>query len=586
MKNNIRKKTGYASIDRPWLQYYRQDAEKTDVPKESIYMRLERCNINRLDNPAIELRSGINNYKNGLTITYRQYLNIIRECARGLYVLGVKKNEIMPIILPNIPESRIFIYALNYIGATAYPVSPMVSTEILKGIIDENKAKDIIVFSGFWDKFKDTFSSSSLNNVIYISGEEYLNIETVDKESYVIAPQLNDQINVLSWKKLMSLTDSYSEKLVPVYENGHIAVIIGTSGTTGTSKGVCMSDYCLNSLALEQEIADIFRPGEVFMDALISSIGYGISMEHSSGCCGAYSILIPELITDDFPKLLYLIKPDIFAGGPIHYINLVRSKEYKSRELPEVRNLISGGSSLNIELERMLNKKDYGYKEKEDDYIVVRQGYGATECCGSATYEVKGAYKFGGIGIPLPLENMGIFKPGTDIELPYGEEGEICISGPTIMSGYLNNKEETENVLKLHSDGNVWLHLADLGYCDEDGQFYITDRIKNIFMRMGFNVHPSKIAEFINRQNGVEECCVIGIKHPTEENVPVAFVVKEKSIKMSNDTLKEKLIETCKNNLNELDIPYEWHFVESIPRNMGGKMDINKLIKEYEIKYV
>lgn len=580
------KLTGYPSIDRPWLQYYDKNVDKTVVPKESIYMRLERCNRERLDTPALELRVSTNGFKKGPVITFRRYIQRINECARAFKALGVDRDEIIPMIIPNVPESRILIYAANIVGATAYPVSPMASTGMLEKIIKENHTRVLVIFDALWDKFAPATFSESVHTIIHLSGAESFPFVAQKIAKLKTKNDIPHNNNNITYDEFVALKKHYKNDITPYYDPNHTAVVIGTSGTTGTSKGVCLSDDCLNALAMEQEIAKIFSVGEVTLDALISSIGYGISEEHTFGCLGVHCILIPELITDVFPRLLCMTKPDSFAGGPVHYINLYRSSEFRNGMIPEMRTLISGGASLDRELEKSINGVDEGYVEKLGDKIVVRQGYGATECCGSATYSVHGSYKFGGIGIPLPLENMGIFEPGTDRELKYGEEGEICITGPTIMSGYLNNKSETDKVMIRHSDGLIWLHLADLGHCDSDGQFYITDRIKNIFMRTGFNVHPTKIAEFITCQPGVEECCVVGIDHPDQQCVPVAFIVRDRAKDdITDEVLKELLIKACYDNLVETDIPYEWVFVNSIPRNMGGKMDVKQLLNDYPISF-
>lgn len=578
--------TGYPSIDKPWLKYYKPNAERNQIPNESIFMRLERCNRRRLDYPAMEMRTSANGFKRGPIISYRKYFNNIWKCAYALKSIGVKKDDIIPIILPNVPECRTLIYAVNILGAVAYPVSPMASTGILEGIVKDNKVSVVFIFDAFWDKYSSVFSCHKMDYIIHLNGMEsfsgLVRLVAGLQSSQNTIPHNNSNLN---YQEFISLGKNHNEDLLPFYAPNHTAVIVGTSGTTGTSKGVCLSNECLNALAAAQKEAEIFTTGETTLDALISSIGYGISMEHSYGCLGVKSILIPELITDVFPKLLCLTKPDSFAGGPVHYINLSKSEEYKKGKLPFVKNLISGGASLNKDLEAELNKVNEGYVEKDGDMILVRQGYGATECCGSACYQVHGAYKYGGLGIPFPYVNMGIFKPGTDQELQYGEEGEICICGRTIMTGYLNNEEETENVLKKHSDGKTWLHTADLGYCDRDGQFYITDRIKNIFMRTGFNVHPSKISEFIISLPEVKECVVVGVPHPKEQMVPVAFVVLNDATQDAS-TAKTVLYEKCMKNLSETDIPLDWYFVdESLPRNMGGKIDSKKLLEEFKVDY-
>ena len=244
--------------------------------------------------------------------------------------------------------------------------------------------------------------------------------------------------------------------------------------------------------------------------------------------------------------------------------------------------MVSGGASLDINVEKKLNSIDSGECINED-LVFVRQGLGCTENGGAATYAKLGTYKLGGVGIPLMYENMGIFKPGTDEELKYGEIGEICISGPTVMQEYLNNPEETSKVLRKHSDGKIWLHTCDLGKVDSDGQFYISDRIKNIFMRKGFNVHPSEVNKFISSLDFVDSCTVMGVSHPTEQMVPVAFIKLNDGVDIEN--AKNQILNACYNNLEEPSVPYDIIFVDNMPRNIGGKIDNNYLLQVSRLNY-
>ncbi len=471
------------------------------------------------------------------------------------------------------------IYALNILGATVYPINPMLAPHMFKAILLENHVRTAAVFSGFWDKFAESLNNSEVQNIVLLDGLESLPlaIKTIMRAK-VHYPK--DQ-RITKYDALIKR--SSAKRIEPYYWEDHIAVIIGTSGTTGTLKGVCLADKNLNELALGQELSDHYRTGDIALDILIQSIGYGISTAHS--CIGCHTVLVPELVTTGFPDLFCQVKPDCFPGGPVHYINLANSEQFKKGSLPFCRGAYSGGATLEKEVERTLNGADVGYKEKPRDIIRVRQGYGSTECGGAATANTFGAYKFGTIGIPMANVTVSIFKPGTDEELKYGEEGEICVCGPTIMSGYLNNPEETRNVLRLHSDGKIWLHQSDLGWCDEDGHFYMTDRIKNIFMRTGFNVHPSKISEFIISLPEVKDCVVAGVPHPTEQMVPVAFVVLHDP-SADKAVVKERLTQECTQNLSETDIPLDWIFVDKLPRNMGGKVDTKKLVETCKVDYL
>ena len=579
--------TGYPSKDKPWLKYYKPDVEKTAVPHHSIYQAIKESNKNRLNRVALDLRSSSNDYKKGIKVTYRQCFQRMEEVAKAYSVMGVKPDEIIITILPNIPESRIAIYGLNIIGATVYPVSPMTSSAQLSQIIKECNTHHLIVFTGFLEKYRQVLNENDLDSVVCVTGFESLPYlaQWLNKSKEEDAIKSIQEIqNAYTWNDLIRMGKQFKGELAPYYSREHTAIIVGTSGTTGVPKGVCLTDDNLNAIALQHGLSGILDEEDVMLDALIQSIGYGISTMHYSTYYGYKVILIPELLTERFPEVLCRTKPDHFTGGPVHCQYLVRSSEFQNGKLPNMKNLVSGGASLPKEVEKTINKVGEGFSEggMQDLKIVVRQGCGATENGGCGAYACPGAYKFGGLGIPLPLDTISVFKEGTDTECQYGEEGEICICGPTVMKEYFHNAAETEIVLKKHKDDTIWLHTADMGYMDEDGQVFLTGRIKDIFMRNGFNVHPSKIEEFINTLPEVQECKVIGIEHTEEQKVPVAFVVISNDFKDNNkEDLIRSLGNVCFNNLEEMSVPYNWVFVETLPRNIGGKVDVNALKKQY-----
>lgn len=583
MKQNIKtEKTGYASVDKPWLEHYDYSLIRDEIPSQTIYSLAYDMNKNNLGNVALDVRMSKNDFKQGLKVTYRDLFNRSRLVARALKELGVKDDEIIPLIVPNVPEARYFIYGNSYLGSTSYPISPLMPANDLERIIKENGIKNLVVFDAFYEKYKNVIESTNLNSVITLDGMESLpsyikNIMRLKKKSN----SLND--NVLSYDEFVRLgrNDSFSAK---EYDPNHNAAIIGTSGTTGSSKGVCLSDKNINAVALAYYDGQLFEG--TMLDALIPSIGYGISMVHYQTVSGKYVYLIPELLTDKFPRALEVLKPNNFPGGPVHYINLKASNINLSK-LPKYKNYISGGASLPADVESSLNKVENGYVETSPNLdLVVRQGYGLSENTALGSYSKIGAYKFGSIGIPLPYETVAIFEPNTDKELKYGERGEICITGEAMMREYLNNPEETNKVLMLHSDGKKWIHTKDIGYMDEDGNIFHVDRIKNIFMRKGFNVHPSKIADFLDSIYFVKNSTVIGFDDPQEQAVPVAFIeLDAKYLDRNIDELKDELKIACYESLEETSIPVDFVFVDMIPVNLGGKIDNNKIKNEANINF-
>lgn len=584
------KMTGYASLDKPWKKYYERKFSESEIPDMSIYQLALLANKGKMKNTAIDLRSGMNDYGKGIKISYKTFFKRIIMDAKASSIIGVKTNEIVPFILPNVPEARILVYSSSVLGSTTYPVSPLMPENQLEEFINLNEIKNLFIFEAFYEKYSKVLKKTNLTNVILLDGSESLpNYIKAFSDLKKIVTRNKKQIldydrRVIPYNEYIKYSKNYEGDISPYYDRNHIAAIIGTSGTTGLPKGVCLSDRNINTAALAYKNGKVFEGS--MMDALLPSIGYGISMMHYQTVDSKYIYLIPELLTDRFPEALCKIRPENFPGGPVHYIILNGSKEFKEGKIQGFRNLISGGASLPNSVESSLNNVSEGYKEQGvNDNLIVRQGYGLSENVALGTYSLRGSYAFGSIGIPMPYLTFGIFKPDTDEELKYGEVGELCITGPSVMVGYLNNDDETDKVIKIHKDGKRWIHTKDIAYMDEDGHVFHVDRIKNIFMRTGFNVHPAKIAEFINTIDFVKNSVVIGFNHPKEVCVPIAFVQLDESLinGLSDEKIREILMNECFSNLEETSVPYDFVFTNDLPINLGGKIDIRRIEKESEI---
>ncbi len=564
--------TGYASIDKPWMKNYKPfDPEKIDIHM-SIYQMLEKYSKDNANSIAMWIPGP--DYQGGLKIDYKTYLETCRNLAKSFDGVGTHKEEIIPIILPNIPESRCSIYGLNYFGGISYPIMPSLPAKELEKIIINNGIDKVVIFNGFYEKYKSVFDNCGIKCVILTDGTGLIPSYLKQKVDSLKKDGIHFKSNLVTWDEFLQAGKD-SQINSPYYKENTTAAIIGTSGTTGVPKGAIFTNENINAQAFQHLLAGIdYEKGDKILDILIQSISYGFAVMHYEGVLGTQTIMIPNLVTNKIADVMYHLNPAQFTGGPVHFIYMSRSDLFKEGKLKPMKNAISGGAKLPSDVETYLNK----------DEIYVKQGYGATECLGSATGP-KGEYQFGSIGTPLPLTNIGIFKPGTDEELKYGEVGEICINAPTVMQRYLNNEEETKKALKKHKDGKIWLHTKDLGYCDETGHFYFQERISDTFMRCGFNIHPNKITEFLNNLPYVAEAHVCGVPHYSEQEVPVAFIVLKPEYKDQVEKIKEELKNACYNNLDELSIPYEWIFTDAIPRNLGGKVVNKELIELYHLDY-
>lgn len=577
---------GLPSEEMRWTKYYNKEFNERDIPNKSIYEYAYENNIDNMDNIAFDIRSSQDNFSAGIKLTYQNVFDRINDCAKASKIMGINNNDLVPLILPNVPEARILMYSNSILGSRTYQISPLSPVNNLIRIIDENQIKNLFIASPLYDQFSKALHSSSIDNVVLLNGSEFLpdNVEELKELKKMLVSGdkriIKDNNKIIPWEEYLKSSNLIKEDIKPFYKENHVTAIIGTSGTTGTPKGVCLTDKELNAAALSYKNLDVF-PGNM-MDALIPSIGYGLVMLHYQMIDSKYVYLIPELLIDKFPDALYKLKPDNYPGGPVHYINLNNSIYNKNNTIPERKVYLSGGATLDIDVEKGLNKVDKGYSEegKFNPNIVVRPGYALTEHLACAI-NIMGGYKFGSVGVPLPYTKIGIFKPNTDEELGYFEEGEVCVSGPATMECYLNNEEETNKIIKIHKDGRRWVHTQDIGYLDTNGHLFFVERIKDIFMRTGFNVHPSKIAEFINSIDYVKNSAVVGFEHPEEQEVPVAFIELKNSLDSYTDLeiLERDIYKECIENLEATSVPYKIVFIDEIPINRGGKID-KKLLKE------
>ena len=296
---------------------------------------------------------------------------------------------------------------------------------------------------------------------------------------------------------------------------------------------------------------------------------------HSCTC-----ILVPQFTVDSYAALLKKYRPNYIAGVPTLYEALLRLKKAEHLDLSQLEGIFSGGDSLSPELKHKVDRflRDHGSTQQ------VREGYGTTECVTASCLTPKNDYKEGSIGIPFPDTYYKIVVPATHDEVPYGQVGEICISGPTVMQGYMNQPKETAQTLQLHEDGLVWLHTGDLGTMDEEGFVYFKQRLKRMIITSGYNVYPSQVENAIDAHEAVLMSTVIGIKDDYKMQRVKAFVVLRPGFDPSED-LKASILEHLKRRVAKYAMPSEIEFRDALPKTLVGKVAYTVLEREEAQKH-
>lgn len=357
-------------------------------------------------------------------------------------------------------------------------------------------------------------------------------------------------------------------------------MILYSGGTTGVTKGIQLTNLNFNALG-KQIIATnpMFRPGDKMLAVMPMFHGFGLgvsihSMLVSGGCC----ILVPRFTPDSYAKLLLKYRCNLIAGVPTLYEALLRLPKMKNADLSCLKGVYSGGDSLSVELKKRFDQFLFDHHAT----IQVREGYGLTECVTASCLTPYHISREGSIGIPFPDTYYKIVEHGTQKEVPYGTEGEICLSGPTVMMGYLHHPEETAQTLQTHEDGLTWVHTGDLGSMDPDGFVYFRQRLKRMIVTSGYNVYPSQMENILDAHELVQMSCVIGVPDPLKMQKVKAFVMLKPGVPANEET-KAVLMAYIRKNVAKYALPYDIEFRAELPKTLVGKVAY-RVLEEEELK--
>jgi len=557
------------SVLKPWLKYYNKAAITEEMPKCTLYDYLYKGNKDNLDEIAL-------NYFDNL-ITYGELFENIKKTAKAFLALGVKNGDIVTICSITTPEIVYSFYAMDLIGAVPNMVDPRTAVDGIREYIEEAESKYVCVIEAAYPKINKAVVGTEVKNIIVVSAADSL--KKIQSADYQIKNRINNKYtsNCIKWKQFIEDGKDTKLKTVP-YSPEHCGAIVHTGGTTGTPKGVMLSDDAFNALAFQYGKSIIsFKRQQKFLNVMPPFIAYGFSCGiHMPLSLGVTSVIIPNLEPKKLASLILKYKPAHMSGVPLHYQVLANDKRLKKADISHLVNSGSGGDAIAIGTENEVNQflKAHGSK------YPITKGYGMTELCSSAVTCMGDVNKPGSVGIPLVKNTVSAFEPGSDKELNIGEKGEICITGPTMMIGYLGKPEETAHVLHKHSDGKVWVHTGDYGYIDEDGFVFIDSRIKRMIIRYdGFKLFPSMIENVISTHPAVETCSVVATKDKVQPrgSLPFVHIVLKKNAQKSQRQIKSEIIELCKEKLPEYMQPAEYKFCDSLYYTPIGKVDYRKL---------
>ncbi|MDO4399052.1 MAG: class I adenylate-forming enzyme family protein [Candidatus Saccharibacteria bacterium] len=571
------KKSDKKSKERPWLEFYDEDGIPSHIEYPDCSM------VDMVLQSAEKWPDNIAYTYYGHKVTYKNFVKKIEKTARALKNYGVKEGDRVTICMPNTPEGITMVYAVNMVGAVCNMVHPLSSEKELEYYIKVAESKYVLVIDAVFDKIYRLRDTAQLERIIVVRPSAGLGF--LKKKLYntlhikKVRLPANDN-RVVLWEDFIANSYFYQGNYHEERGGADPAVIMYSGGTTGAPKAVLLSNLNINA----ESICDGTMIRQIVPGATVLSIlplfhcfGLGVCI-HTPLCKGMGCILIPAFSHKQFADIIKKNEPNFIVGVPTLFEALVNTK-LKSDDLKSVTAVICGGDALTQTLRDRVNEflKSHGSDAK------IRVGYGLTEGSGAVCLSPENTFADGIIGVPLPDTDFKIIKNDTFKELPAGEEGEICISGPLVMMGYLGDDAETAQTIRLHDDGKVWLHTGDIGYLGKDGLIYFAQRLKRIIISSGYNIYPTHLESIINSHEAVLTSTVIGIDHHYKGQVPKAFIVLKPGYK-AGKKIEREIRELLERNVPIYALPVAYEFRDKLPQTLVGKVAFKKLEAEEKSK--
>lgn len=542
--------------DKSWLPNYESGVpEHIDYEEVCLPEYLSRT-VEKFPNRAALIFQG---YK----ITFSELNTMVNQMAGVLTDFGVKKEDRVAILLPNLIPAVVSYYAIMKIGAITVMNNPLYSDRELEHQFNDSGSTILITLDLLGNRMIDLREKTSIKQIIYTSIGDYLpfpkNIlfPLVAKKKK-LAADVKPADNVFKWKEVL-------ESATPRTEGAELSIddpanYQYTGGTTGVSKGVILTHK--NMSVQVQQISSWFpqfNPGEeIMLGALPFFHVFGLTcVMNFSIYYGWTNILVPKPQPDQLLEAITKFKPTFAPLVPTMFIGIINHPNIQKVDMTSIKGCFSGSAPLPLEVLQEF--------EKITGSVIV-EGFGLTES--SPVTHINpfagGERKAGSVGIPVSDTECKIVDlENPDIEIPVGEPGELLMKGPQIMKGYYNRPDATAETVQ---DG--WLFTGDIATMDEDGYFYIVDRKKDMIISGGLNVYPREIDEVYYENPKVQEACCIGIPHEKRGEAGKVFII----LKKGETATEEEMLEFCQDRLAKFKWPTEVEFRDELPKSTVGKI--------------
>jgi long-chain acyl-CoA synthetase len=559
--------------NKPWLAYYGDVPHHIDYPEVTMYEALMQTVESCPQAVAYDFL--------GTTATYGQFAADIDCCADALAALGLKRGDRMTIAMPTCPQAVICFYAVNKLGGVASMIHPLSTATEIEFYLNLSRSRFALTLDAFYGKFKAVKDNTQLKKLVLARIPDYLG--WLKRIGFNLTkgrkiPKVPADAPVVWWRAMMAASHPHASKSNAGFED--LAVILYSGGTTGKPKGIMLSNRNFICEGMQVSAWGNLTGGDAILAILPVFHGFGLGVcINAAFMGGAKSILVPQFTPEDVAKLIRVKRPNFIVGVPTLFEALNRNPVFQKTDLSCIKAAFSGADTL----PRVVKERFEALVRKQGGDTQLREGFGLTEAVTAIMAMPMTEYRESSVGVPFPDMAAKIVRSGTTETLSPGEEGEICLNGPAVMMGYLDQPEETAQALQQHPDGKIWLHTGDIGTMDADGFFYFRLREKRMIKSSGMNVYPAQVEEQLYKHPAVREVCVIGVPDAKQvERVKGFVVLKEPDA--AGPEMEKELIDFCRKDLIKWSCPREIEFRNELPLTLVGKVAFAELAAEEKAK--
>ncbi len=569
----IKKLTGYPSQDRPWLKYFKEEHLQDTIAECTIYHSIYD------NNKAFPKNIALNYFGN--KISFGKLFKSVDKCTRALRQIGINRGDCVTLCTAGVPEAVYIVLACSRIGAIANFINPLFSKEQIKDRVNETNADWIFVLDEMYQYIEDALPETCVSNVVIIPVTN--SVPSFASKLLYRKSKAKRILNATHEKQFISYNDfekmgtEFTGELDSTYEKDTPVVMVYSSGSTGASKGILLTNDGINAVILNHK-RDVFYGSRNYTFLSMIPVWFSTGIVLSMIMPLAHGVCVipePQFNKETFAKDLKKYKPSSSLTATSLWIYVATSEETKDIDLSNMIYPSTGGEKISKKDEAMLNNflKDHGCK------VDLIKGYGMCELGSEVTGSIAAeGYKTkpGSAGYPILHSVISAFNIDTNEELKYGEHGEIRVCSPSHMKGYYKNPIATKNYFWTDDKGITWGCTGDIGYVDEDGEVFVLGRATDSFQREnGETVYLFDIEDVIIEEETINQCKVVNITDDGKTKLVAHLVFKEGTD--DKDSVIHKVHDTLKNTLPEYMVPDYYKIRESMPVHPNGKRDAETL---------